>query len=98
MLSDNFRLLSGWRLRAESCRAQLASGRLPASNPDQTIADLRAQIAANEGRNDTTVPLMWFAPTATGEWEASGRLAAFSRRIPRPAETGARDLATAVGR
>jgi 5-oxoprolinase (ATP-hydrolysing) len=48
VLLDNFLLVRGGRLREAELRAQLASGEYPARNPDQTIADLRAQIAANE--------------------------------------------------
>jgi 5-oxoprolinase (ATP-hydrolysing) len=36
------------QLREAALRAQLGSGPWPARNPHQTIADLRAQIAANE--------------------------------------------------
>jgi len=48
VLFDNFLLVREGRLRETELRAQLASGRYPTRNPDQTIADLRAQIAANE--------------------------------------------------
>ena len=48
VLFDNFLLVRDGVLREPELRAQLASGRFPARNPDQTIADLRAQIAANE--------------------------------------------------
>lgn len=48
VLFDNFLLVRDGHLRNEELRAQLASGHWPARNPDQTIADLRAQIAANE--------------------------------------------------
>ena len=48
VLFDNFLLVRDGRLREEALRAQLAGGRWPARNPEQTIADLRAQIAANE--------------------------------------------------
>jgi 5-oxoprolinase (ATP-hydrolysing) len=48
VLFDNFLLVREGRLREAELRAQLASGAWPARNPDQTIADLRAQIAANE--------------------------------------------------
>lgn len=48
VLFDNFLLVRDGRLQEPELRAQLASGRYPARNPDQTIADLRAQIAANE--------------------------------------------------
>ncbi|MET0519805.1 MAG: hydantoinase B/oxoprolinase family protein [Burkholderiaceae bacterium] len=45
---DNFLLLRGGVLREAELRAALGAGRWPARNPDQTLADLRAQIAANE--------------------------------------------------
>jgi len=48
VLFDNFLLVRAGQLREPELRAQLASGRYPARNPDQTIADLRAQLAANE--------------------------------------------------
>ena len=48
VLFDNFLLVRDGRLRESELRAQLSSGAHPARNPDQTIADLRAQIAANE--------------------------------------------------
>ena len=51
-------------------------------------------IATNEGRNDTVVPLMWFAPNASGAWEASGRLAYFSRCIGVHQDTGVVDFST----
>ncbi|MCI1192625.1 hydantoinase B/oxoprolinase family protein [Calidifontimicrobium sp. SYSU G02091] len=47
VLFDNFLLVRDGRLRETELRAQLASGAYPARNPEQTIADLRAQIAAN---------------------------------------------------
>jgi 5-oxoprolinase (ATP-hydrolysing) len=48
VLFDNFLLVRDGTLREPELRARLGSGRYPARNPDQTIADLRAQIAANE--------------------------------------------------
>ena len=48
VLFDNFLLVRGGQMRETELRAQLAGGRWPARNPEQTIADLRAQIAANE--------------------------------------------------
>jgi len=48
VLFDNFLLVRGGVLRDVELRQQLASGLYPARNPDQTIADLRAQIAANQ--------------------------------------------------
>jgi 5-oxoprolinase (ATP-hydrolysing) len=40
------------RLREAECREILASGPYPARNPDQNLADLKAQIAANEKGRD----------------------------------------------
>ncbi|WP_395699871.1 hydantoinase B/oxoprolinase family protein [Aquabacterium sp.] len=48
VLLDNFLLVRDGQLRQQALRDALASGPWPARNPDQTIADLRAQIAANE--------------------------------------------------
>ena len=48
VLIDNFRLVSGGRFDEPGIRALLGVGPYPARNPDQNIADLRAQIAANE--------------------------------------------------
>jgi 5-oxoprolinase (ATP-hydrolysing) len=48
VLFDNFLLVRGGTLREAELTAQLRSGPYPARNPQQTIADLRAQIAANE--------------------------------------------------
>ena len=48
MLFDNVRLVDGGRLREREIRAALTAARYPARNPDQNIADLKAQIAANE--------------------------------------------------
>jgi len=48
VLIDNFLLVENGRLREGETRALLASGRFPARNIDQNLADLKAQIAANE--------------------------------------------------
>lgn len=48
VLIDNFRLVERGRFREAEMRALLQSGPHPARNPDQNIADLRAQIAACE--------------------------------------------------
>jgi 5-oxoprolinase (ATP-hydrolysing) len=48
VLFDNFLLVRDGTLREAELRARLAGGPYPARNPDQTQADLRAQIAANE--------------------------------------------------
>ena len=54
VLLDNVRLVEGagimgsGRFLEDDIRARLAGARYPARNPDQNIADLRAQIAANQ--------------------------------------------------
>jgi 5-oxoprolinase (ATP-hydrolysing) len=48
VLLDNVKLVEGGRMREKELRELLAGARYPARNPDQNIADLRAQVAANE--------------------------------------------------
>jgi 5-oxoprolinase (ATP-hydrolysing) len=48
VLIDNFRLVDGGRFRHDALMDLLASGPWPARNPYQNVADLKAQIAANE--------------------------------------------------
>jgi 5-oxoprolinase (ATP-hydrolysing) len=48
VLIDNFLLVEEGRFREAETRALLASGQYPARNVQQNIADLQAQIAANE--------------------------------------------------
>jgi 5-oxoprolinase (ATP-hydrolysing) len=46
VLLDNVQLVAEGRFLEAEMRAILASGRYPARNPDQNVADLRAQVAA----------------------------------------------------
>ena len=46
ILFDNFMLVDGGRFLETELRAHLGAGRWPARNPDQNVADLKAQIAA----------------------------------------------------
>ncbi|MGE3367097.1 MAG: hydantoinase B/oxoprolinase family protein, partial [Rhizobiaceae bacterium] len=48
VLFDNFRIVAGGQFRERELRALLSDHPYPARNPDQNIADLKAQIAANE--------------------------------------------------
>ncbi|HSI49352.1 MAG TPA: hydantoinase B/oxoprolinase family protein [Ideonella sp.] len=48
VLIDNFQLVAQGRLREAELVALLQSGPYPSRNPAQNLADLRAQIAANE--------------------------------------------------
>jgi len=48
VLFDNFLLVRDGLFREDALRTHLKSGAHPSRNPDQNVADLRAQIAANE--------------------------------------------------
>ncbi len=48
ILIDNFLVVEGGVFRENAIRTLLGSGPYPARNPDNNIADLKAQIAANE--------------------------------------------------
>jgi 5-oxoprolinase (ATP-hydrolysing) len=48
VLIDNFKLVEAGRMREAALRELLAQPAYPARNPDQNIADLRAQLAACE--------------------------------------------------
>jgi len=45
---DNFKLVEQGKFRERALRALLGSSRYPARNPDQNVADLKAQVAACE--------------------------------------------------
>ena len=47
VLIDNVKLVSRGQFLEEDARRVLGSGRYPCRNPDQNIADLKAQVAAN---------------------------------------------------
>ena len=48
VLLDNFKLVAGGELREQALHDLLSSGPWPSRNPAQNLADLRAQVAANE--------------------------------------------------
>ncbi|MBS29445.1 MAG: 5-oxoprolinase [Alphaproteobacteria bacterium] len=48
VLIDNFKAVDAGVFREDAIRDLLASGAHPVRNPDQNVADLKAQIAANE--------------------------------------------------
>jgi 5-oxoprolinase (ATP-hydrolysing) len=48
VLIDNFKFLEHGAIHDEALRELLGTGAHPSRNPDQNLADLRAQIAANE--------------------------------------------------
>jgi 5-oxoprolinase (ATP-hydrolysing) len=88
VLFDNFLLVRDGRLQEPELRAQLASGRFPARNPDQTIADLRAQIAANEkGLQELQAMVAQFGRDT---------VAAYMRHVQDNAEESVRRIITAL--
>ncbi len=48
ILIDNFKMLEGGEFKQAALRGLLAGGEHPARNPSQNIADLAAQVAAND--------------------------------------------------
>jgi len=48
VLFDNFHLVRAGEFQEQALLKKLTQGRWPARNPDQNIADMKAQIAANE--------------------------------------------------
>ncbi len=58
VLIDDFKILEAGRLREAAFRARLAGARHPARNPDQNVADLRAQIAACEKGREEIVAMV----------------------------------------
>jgi len=48
VLIDNFKLMENGRIRESELLAVLTSGRYPCRNPEQNLADLKGQLAANE--------------------------------------------------
>ncbi|MCW5659899.1 MAG: hydantoinase B/oxoprolinase family protein [Burkholderiaceae bacterium] len=88
VLFDNFLLVRDGRLREPELRAQLAGGDHPARNPDQTIADLRAQIAANEkGVQELRAMVAQFG---------SETVAAYMKHVQDNAEESVRRVITAL--
>lgn len=62
--------------------------------PSGTNYSTLDEIAGNGGADDVVVPLMWFAPNASGEWERSGRLSYISRCISRHVDSGEVDFSS----
>ncbi|WP_119353907.1 hydantoinase B/oxoprolinase family protein [Azohydromonas sediminis] len=88
VLFDNFLLVRDGRLREAELRAQLACGAYPARNPEQTIADLRAQIAANaKGVHELRAMVAQFGRET---------VAAYMRHVQDNAEESVRRVITAL--
>ncbi|MEP6884545.1 MAG: hydantoinase B/oxoprolinase family protein [Gammaproteobacteria bacterium] len=88
VLIDNFKLVERGTLREEALRELLRSGNYPSRNPSQNLADLRAQIAANEkGAQELR---------AAVRQHGSGVVAAYMRHVQDNAEESVRRVITAL--
>jgi 5-oxoprolinase (ATP-hydrolysing) len=88
VLFDSFLLVRDGTLREAELTAQLRSGPYPARNPQQTIADLRAQIAANEkGVQELQAMVAQFGRTT---------VAAYMKHVQNNAEESLRRVITAL--
>jgi 5-oxoprolinase (ATP-hydrolysing) len=88
VLFDNFLLVRGGVMREAELLAALQSGPWPARNPQQTIADLRAQIAANQkGVEELGAMVAQFG---------RGTVAAYMQHVQDNAEESVRRVITAL--
>jgi 5-oxoprolinase (ATP-hydrolysing) len=88
VLFDNFLLVRDGRLREAELLERLRTGAWPARNPPQTIADLRAQIAANEkGVQELKAMVGQYGPDT---------VAAYMRHVQDNAEESVRRVITAL--
>jgi 5-oxoprolinase (ATP-hydrolysing) len=88
VLFDNLLLVRDGQLREAALFEQLSSGAYPARNPQQTIADLRAQIAANEkGVQELRAMVSQFGRTT---------VAAYMKHVQDNAEESVRRVVTAL--
>jgi 5-oxoprolinase (ATP-hydrolysing) len=88
VLFDNFLLVRDGVLREAELRSMLAAGDWPARNPQQTIADLRAQIAANEKGVQELTAMVAQVGRAT--------VAAYMKHVQDNAEESVRRVITAL--
>ena len=88
VLLDNFLLVRDGVLREPELRAALGSGAWPARNPDQTIADLRAQVAANQKGVEELAAMVAQFGRAT--------MAAYMQHVQDNAEESVRRVITAL--
>ena len=88
VLIDNFKLIEGGASREDVLRAELTRGDHPARNPGQNLADLRAQVAANEkGASELR---------ATVEQFGRDTVLAYMRHVQDNAEESVRRVITAL--
>jgi 5-oxoprolinase (ATP-hydrolysing) len=88
VLFDNFLLIRDGVLREAELLARLQSGPYPARNPQQTMADLRAQVAANQKGVDELEAMVAQFGRAT--------VAAYMQHVQDNAEESVRRVITAL--
>jgi 5-oxoprolinase (ATP-hydrolysing) len=88
VLFDNFLLVRGGVMREPELFAALAGGAWPARNPQQTVADLRAQIAANQKGVEELIAMVAQFGRAT--------VAAYMKHVQDNAEESVRRVITAL--
>jgi 5-oxoprolinase (ATP-hydrolysing) len=88
VLIDNFKLVERGTIRESALRELLGAGSLPARNPAQNLADLRAQIAANEKGA--------FELRSTVAEHGRDTVAAYMRHVQDNAEESVRRVITAL--
>jgi 5-oxoprolinase (ATP-hydrolysing) len=88
VLIDNFTLIEHGTLREGALRDLLGAGAYPSRNPAQNLADLRAQIAANE-RGALELK-------STVEQHGQGTVLAYMRHVQDNAEESVRRVITAL--
>ena len=89
VLFDNFVVAARGTFRETELRGMLASGDWPARNPDQNVADVRAQIAANERGKQLLADMF-----ATFGYEV---VDAYSEHVQANAEAAVRDVIDRLG-
>ena len=88
VLLDDILLVEQGRLREDAIRALLTAGPYPARNPEQNLADLRAQLAANEaGAQELRKMVAEFGPAV---------VAAYMRHVQDNAEEQVRRVIDAL--
>jgi len=88
VLIDNFKLIERGTLHEEALRRVLSTGAHPSRNPAQNLADLRAQIAANEKG-------VWELKAAVAQ-HGRDTVVAYMRHVQDNAEESVRRVITAL--
>ena len=88
VLIDNFKLVAAGTFREAAMRELLSNGPYPSRNPDQNLADLRAQIAANAKGSSELKALV--------EQYGAGTVRAYMQHVQDNAEESVRRVITSL--